>query len=78
MSIQMGIVRSKIPYETVDTEFHGINMNTQHSNGMQMVHTKHFDKMSIRTSTSQPTSSAIGRQIQKAKEYLDSRDTSWA
>lgn len=74
----MGIVRSKIPYESVDTNFHGINMQTQQSNGMQMVHSKHFDKMSIRTSQSQPTNSAIGRQIQKAKDYIESRDTSWA
>ena len=74
----MGIIRSKFPYQSVDTEFHGINMNRQQSNGMRMVHEKHFDKMSIRTSAGQPTSTAIGRQIQKAKDYLDATDTSWA
>ena len=74
----MGIVRSRIPYETVDTEFHGINMESTPPNGMQMVHRQHFHKMSIRTSAGHPASSAVGRQIQKAKDYIGGADTSWA
>ena len=78
MLSKMGIVRSKIPYESVDTDFHGINMENGVQNGMQMVHQKHFNKMSIRTSASERTTSAIGRQVQKAKDFIRTADTTWA